>query len=376
MLPMTGPLAGLRVIEFAGIGPGPYACLLLAELGAEVIRVDRPSAGGLFDAEVLNRSRPTIAVDLKSPAGVETVLRLIEGADVVVEGLRPGVMERLGLGPEECLGRNPRLIYGRMTGWGQTGPLASAAGHDITYAALTGALHATGSADKPRNAVNLVADFGGGTLFLVMGILAAVFERGVSGRGQVVDAAMVDGAASLMTMVYGLQAAGLWQDRREANLLDGGAPFYDTYECADGKHVAVGALEHQFFAELMKHTGLSFEQWDVARWPEMRAALTEVFRSRTRDEWAAVFEGTDACVAPVLSLVEAPAHPHNVARGVFAPYRDGVAPRVAPVFSRTPALPPGEVHAAGQDTRTVLLAAGFGEAEVDALLEQGVVTQA
>jgi alpha-methylacyl-CoA racemase len=374
MLPMTGPLAGLRVIEFAGIGPGPYACLLLAELGAEVIRVDRPSAGGL-DAEVLNRSRPNIAVDLKSPAGVETVLRLIEGADVVVEGLRPGVMERLGLGPEECLARNPRLVYGRMTGWGQSGPLASAAGHDITYAALTGALHATGSADKPRNAVNLIADFGGGTLFLVMGILAAVFERGVSGRGQVVDAAMVDGAASLMTMVYGLQAAGLWQDRREANLLDGGAPFYDTYACADGRHVAVGALEHQFFAELMKHTGLSFEQWDVARWPEMRAALTEVFGSRTRDEWAAAFEGTDACVAPVLSLAEAPGHPHNVARGIFSPYRDGVTPRVAPVFSRTPALPPGEVRTAGQDTRTVLLAAGFGEAEVDALLEQGVVTQ-
>jgi alpha-methylacyl-CoA racemase len=374
MLPMTGPLAGLRVIEFAGIGPGPYACLLLAELGAEVIRVDRPSAGGL-DAEVLNRSRPNIAVDLKSPAGVETVLRLIEGADVVVEGLRPGVMERLGLGPEECLARNPRLVYGRMTGWGQSGPLASAAGHDITYAALTGALHATGSADKPRNAVNLIADFGGGTLFLVMGILAAVFERGVSGRGQVVDAAMVDGAASLMTMVYGLQAAGLWQDRREANLLDGGAPFYDTYACADGRHVAVGALEHQFFAELMKHTGLSFEQWDVARWPEMRAALTEVFGSRTRDEWAAAFEGTDACVAPVLSLAEAPGHPHNVARGIFSPYRDGVTPRVAPVFSRTPALPPGEVRTAGQDTRTVLLTAGFGEAEVDALLEQGVVTQ-
>jgi alpha-methylacyl-CoA racemase len=375
MLPMSGPLAGLRVIEFAGIGPGPYACLLLAELGAEVIRVDRPAAGGL-DAEVLNRSRPTIAVDLKSPAGVETVLRLIEGADVVVEGLRPGLMERLGLGPEECLARNPRLVYGRMTGWGQTGPLASTAGHDITYAALTGALHATGSADKPRNAVNLIADFGGGTLFLVMGILAAVFERGVSGRGQVVDAAMVDGAASLMTMVYGLQAAGLWQDRREANLLDGGAPFYDTYACADGKHVAVGALEHQFFAELMKHTGLSFEQWDMAAWPAMRTALTEVFGSRTRDEWAALFEGTDACVAPVLSLAEAPAHPHNIARGIFAPYREGVAPRIAPVFSRTPTLPPGEIHAAGQDTREVLLAAGFGAAEVDALLQQGVVTQA
>ncbi|WGL53092.1 CaiB/BaiF CoA-transferase family protein [Nocardioides sp. BP30] len=372
---MTGPLAGLRVIEFAGIGPGPYACLLLAELGAEVIRVDRPKAGGL-DTAALNRSRPNIAVDLKTPAGLEVVLRLIDDADVVVEGLRPGVMERLGLGPDACLERNPRLVYGRMTGWGQRGPLAERAGHDITYAALSGALHATGSAGKPRNAVNLVADFGGGTLFLVMGILAAIFERGVSGRGQVVDAAMVDGATSLMTMVYGMKADGMWQDRREANLLDGGAPFYDTYECADGKHVAVGALEHQFFAELMEGTGLEFDQFDIARWPQMRAALIETFRSRTRDEWAQVFDPTDACVAPVLSLEEAPAHPHNLARGLFAPYGGGQVPRIAPVFSRTPALPPGEVHVAGQDTRAVLRAAGFAEAEVEALLEQGAVTQA
>jgi len=371
---MTGPLAGLRVIEFAGIGPGPYACLLLAELGAEVIRVDRPK-GGSLDMPVLNRSRPNVAVDLKSPVGIETVLRLVETADIVVEGLRPGVMERLGLGPDICLQRNPRLVYGRMTGWGQTGPMADRAGHDITYAALSGALHATGSADKPRNAVNLVADFGGGTLFLVMGILAAIHERTMSGKGQVVDAAMVDGAASLMTMVYGMKADGLWHDRREANLLDGGAPFYDTYECADGKHVAVGALEGQFYAELMAGTGLDFEQYDFERWPEMRAALTATFKSKTRDEWTAIFESTDACVAPVLSLGEAPAHPHNIARGIFAPYGDGVAPRVAPVFSRTPAQQPGEVHVAGQDTRAVLIAAGFAEAEVDALLEQGAVAQ-
>lgn len=370
----TGPLAGLRVVEFAGIGPGPYACLLLAELGAEVIRVDRPKAGGL-DTAVLRRSRPSIAVDLKNPEGIEAVLRLIETADVLVEGLRPGVMERLGLGPDACLERNPRLVYGRMTGWGQSGPLADRAGHDITYAALSGALHATGSAAKPRQALNLVADFGGGTLFLVMGILAALHERTVSGHGQVVDAAMVDGAASLMTMVYGMKAEGLWQDQREANLLDGGTPFYDTYECADGKHVAVGALEHQFYAELMAGTGLDFDQFDMERWPELRAALTETFKSKTRDEWAAIFEGTDACVAPVLSLEEAPSHPHNVARGVFAPYRGGHAPRVAPVFSRTPALPPGEVHGPGQDTRQVLLAAGLGEAEVDALLERGAVVQ-
>jgi len=362
------------VIEFAGIGPGPYACLLLAELGAEVIRVDRPR-GNALDAAVLRRSRSSIAVDLKNPDGIEAVLRLVEGADIVVEGLRPGVMERLGLGPDDCLERNPRIVYGRMTGWGQSGPLADRAGHDITYAALSGALHATGSADKPRQAVNLVADFGGGTLFLVMGILAALHERTVSGHGQVVDAAMVDGAASLMTMVYGMKADGLWHDQREANLLDGGTPFYDTYECADGKHVAVGALEGQFYAELMAGTGLDFEQYDFARWPEMRAALTETFKSKTRDEWAEIFGSTDACVAPVLSLEEAPAHPHNVARGVFTPYGNGMAPRIAPVFSRTPTLPPGDVHAAGQDTRAVLLAAGFEEAEVEALLEQSAVVQ-
>ena len=372
--PLSGPLAGLRVIEFAGIGPGPYACLLLAELGAEVIRVDRPTSGGL-DTAVLRRSRPSIAVDLKNPAGIEAVLTLVETADVVVEGLRPGVMERLGLGPDVCLARNPRIVYGRMTGWGQEGPMAERAGHDITYAALTGALHATGSADKPRNAVNLVADFGGGTLFLVMGVLAALHERTVSGRGQVVDAAMVDGAASLMTMVYGMKAEGFWHDRREANLLDGGTPFYDTYECADGKHVAVGALEGQFFAELMAGTGLSFEQYDFARWPEMRAALTETFKSKTRDEWAEIFDPTDACVAPVLSLEEAPRHPHNVARGIFAPYRDGVAPRIAPVFSRTPALAPGEIRDAGQDTTQVLEKAGFAADEITTLLEAGAVVQ-
>jgi alpha-methylacyl-CoA racemase len=371
---MTGPLAGLRVIEFAGIGPGPYACLLLAELGAEVIRIDRPRASGL-DTAALNRSRPNLAIDLKNPAGVETALRLVESADVVVEGLRPGVMERLGLGPTACLERNPRLVYGRMTGWGQSGPMADRAGHDITYAALSGALHASGSADKPRNALNLVADFGGGSLFLVMGVLAAIFERGVSGKGQVVDAAMVDGASSLMTMIYGMKADGLWQDRREANLLDGGTPFYDTYECADGRHVAVGALEPQFYAELMKGTGLNFEQFDIARWPQMRAALSEAFKTRTRDEWAQIFDPTDACVAPVLSLEEAPTHPHNVARGIFAPYNNGQVPRVAPVFSRTPGLSPGEVREPGQDTRAVLLAAGFGEDEVEVLLAQGAVTQ-
>ncbi|GAA1970762.1 alpha-methylacyl-CoA racemase [Nocardioides panacihumi] len=373
---MTGPLAGLRVVEFAGMGPGPFAALMLAELGAEVIRIDRPGAVGSPARSVLGRSRPNVAVDLKSDRGRDVALRLIGSADVVVEGNRPGVMERLGLGPEKCLAVNPRLVYGRMTGWGQDGPLAQRAGHDITYAALTGALHATGGADKPRNSLNLVADFGGGAMFLVAGILAALFERTRSGAGQVVDAAMVDGVSALMTMVYGNHAVGRWEDRREANLLDGGTPYYDTYACADGRFVAVGALEPQFFAELMKGTGLDFEQHDRATWPAMRTALTEVFLTRTRDEWADAFEGVDACVAPVLSLVEAPQHPQLAKRGTFEPYADGHLPTVAPRFSRTPGAPPGEVHPVGHDSRAVLARNGFSDAEIDALIAARAVVQA
>ncbi|RHW28546.1 CoA transferase [Nocardioides immobilis] len=370
---MTGPLAGLRVLEFAGIGPGPFACLMLAELGAEVIRIDRPSAVGSPARSVLGRSRPNLAVDLKSPQGRDVVLRLIADADVVVEGNRPGVMERLGLGPQECRAANPGLVYGRMTGWGQVGPLAQRAGHDITYAALTGALHATGGVEKPRNALNLVADFGGGAMFLVSGILAALFERNRSGQGQVVDAAMVDGVSTLMTMVYGNHSVGRWEDRREANLLDGGTPYYDTYACAGGGFVAVGAIEPQFFAELMKGTGLDFEQQDRASWPAMRAALAETFLTRTRDEWAAVFEGVDACVAPVLSLAEAPRHPHLAARGIFEAYADGHLPLVAPRFSRTPGQAPGEIRPVGEDSRVVLGASGFSGDEIDTLIATGVV---
>jgi alpha-methylacyl-CoA racemase len=374
----AGPLAGLRVIELAGIGPAPYACMLLAELGAEVIRVERPGAVGSATAasEGLSRSRASVAVDLKSPRGREIVLRLVRDADVLIEGLRPGVTERLGVGPEDCFAVNERLVYGRMTGWGQDGPLALTAGHDITYAAITGALHATGSIGKPRNAVNLVADFGGGTMFLLLGILSALHERQTSGRGQVVDAAMVDGAASLMTMVYGMLNRGGWRDERESNLLDGGTPYYDTYECADGKHVAVGALEPQFFAKLMTGLELEFDQGDTDRWPEMRAAIAARFLERTRDEWAALFEETDACVAPVLSLAEAPLHRHMTARGVFAALEAGPEPRAAPVFSRTPAAAPGRVHATGEDTRSVLAAAGFDELEIDELIRAGVVRQA
>ena len=383
MQPPSGPLTGLRVVELAGLGPAPYACMLLAELGADVVRVDRPGGGSLIVApekDALNRSRPSVAVDLKSPGGRDVLLRLIDGADVLVEGLRPGVLERLGVGPDEALARNPRLVFARMTGWGQDGPLAQRAGHDINYLGLTGALHAIGPADRPVPPLNIGADFGGGSMFLIVGILAALFERGTSGRGQVVDAAMVDGASSLVTMIYGMLGAGLWRDRRAANLLDGGAPFYDTYACADGGHVAVGALEPQFYAALLEGLGLPDAlpgaQYDVAHWPEHRRRFTEAFASRTRDEWAAAFEGTDACVTPVLGLEEAPAHPHLAARGTFVE-QDGTAlPGPAPRFSRTPGAVRGAPRRPGADTRAVLSDWGFSADEVGELLAAGAVAEA
>jgi alpha-methylacyl-CoA racemase len=374
-----GPLVGLRVVELAGIGPGPYACMLLAELGADVIRVDRPVGTSVVAAptDTLTRSRRSVSVDLKRPEGREVALRLVDGADVLVEGFRPGVAERLGLGPEDCQARNPRLVYGRMTGWGQQGPLAHAAGHDITYAALTGALHATGSGAKPRQALNLVADFGGGSMFMVAGILAALHERQHSGLGQVVDAAMVDGVASLMTMAYGMHAAGDWVDRRESNLLDGGAPFYDTYRCADGKYVAVGALEPQFYAVLIERLGVTpdGEQHDRDQWPAMRKLFGDAFVRRTRDEWAEVFGDSDACVAPVLSLEEAPYHPQLRDRGVFREVGGGYEPRVAPRFSRTPGAEPTAPRRTGADSVTILTAAGLSDVEIDDLLESGVISQ-
>ena len=375
-----GPLAGLRVVELAGIGPAPFAALLLAELGADVVRVDRPGGGGPIASITagLNRSRPSIAVDLKHPDGLAVVRRLVDRADILIEGLRPGVTERLGLGPDDCLARNPRLVYGRMTGWGQEGPLAAAAGHDITYAAITGALHLVGGPDRPRVPVNVLADFGGGTLYLLVGVLAALQARERTGRGQVVDAAMVDGAASLVTMIYGMLGAGLWRDERAANLLDGGAPFYDTYRCADGRFVAVGALEPQFYAALLDGLGLDFAepQYDSAAWPAHRGVLEAAFATRTRDEWAEHFAGTDACVAPVLGLTEAPDHPHLRARGTFADTPTGPVPRVAPRFSDTPGLDPGPEPAPGADTTAYLLGHGFGRAEVDALLAGGAIAQA
>lgn len=377
--PLPGPLAGIRVVEFAGIGPAPFACLLLAELGAEVVRVDRPGGGGVAGAplEALNRSRPCVAIDLKSEDGRDLARRLVDRADVLVEGLRPGVMERLGLGPDECLARNPGLVYGRMTGWGQTGPLAERAGHDITYAAITGALHVCGTAEKPVPPVNVLADFGGGSLYLVAGVLAALLARIRTGEGQVVDAAMVDGAASLVTMVYGLFGAGAWVDRRQANLLDGGAPFYDTYECADGRWVAVGALEPQFFAQLVAGLGVTppGHQLDPATWPALRAAFAAAFAARDRAQWLAVFDGTDACVAPVLSLAEAPEHPHLRARGVFTEVDGVTQPRVAPRFSATPVPEPVAASGPGADSREVLAAWGLEAAEVDALIASGVVSE-
>jgi alpha-methylacyl-CoA racemase len=340
--PASGPLAGVRVVELGGIGPVPYAGMLLADLGADVLRVERDGGGIRHgEDELMLRGRRTLTLDLKNPADLAAVRRLVAAADVLVEGYRPGVAERLGLGPDECLTRNPRLVYARMTGWGQDGPLAARAGHDITYAAVAGALGAVGEPGrKPVPPLNLIADFGGGSLFLVIGVLAALLERSGSGRGQVVDAAMVDGVSSLLTMTYSWIAQGRWRDGvRGGNLLDGGAPYYDTYECADGGYIAVGALEPQFFATLVATLGWAEPipaQHDVAAWPQLRERLAATFRTKSRDEWAAIFDGVDACVAPVLTVAEAGRHPQLAARHtVIEP--DGVPqPAPAPRFSRTP----------------------------------------
>ena len=338
-----GPLHGVRIIELAGIGPGPFAGMLFADLGADVLRIERAGrALPIGDGDLLGRGRPAVAVDLKSPQGVALVLDLVEGADALIEGFRPGVVERLGVGPQPCLERNPRLVYGRITGWGQEGPLATRAGHDIDYIAVAGALGAFArEGERPVPPVNLVGDFGGGGMLLVVGVLAALLEVRGSGRGQVVDAAMVDGAALLMTMVYELRARGLWPGPAGTNLLDTGAPFYDVYTCQDGRHVAVGALEPQFYAALLEGLGLAGEelpsQHDRAGWPRLRRRFAEVFASRDRDAWAEHFAGTDACVAPVLDLEEAPRHPHIAARRTFLDGASGPRTAPAPRFSRTPA---------------------------------------
>jgi alpha-methylacyl-CoA racemase len=383
---MTGPLAGVRVVEMVGIGPCPFAAMMLADMGAEVIRIDRkavpgapnpfPMLGTRYD--VMARGRRSLALDLKQPAAREVVLRLLEKADIVIEGFRPGVMERLGLGPDVCQARNAALVYGRITGWGQHGPLAQAAGHDINYVALTGMLHAMGNADAPPTPpLNLVGDFGGGAMMLAFGVVCAVLEARKSGKGQVVDAAMTDGAALLGAMIYGFRAHGTWNDQRGANMLDGGAHFYDTYACADGKFVSIGAIEPQFYALLLKLTGIAdpaFDaQMDPAMWPSLSEKIAAVFLLRDRDGWCRLMEGTDVCFAPVLDMAEAPHHPHNVARGTFADIGGVVQPAPAPRFSRTqpeigilPALP-------GQHSAEVLKDWGWQEAEVTALAGQGVI---
>ncbi|MFG3249422.1 CaiB/BaiF CoA transferase family protein [Streptomyces sp. NPDC048187] len=338
-----GPLAGVRVVELAGIGPGPFAAMLLADLGADVVRVDRPDGPGLGidpGRDVTNRNKRSVVVDLKAPHGPDRVLDLAERADVLIEGYRPGVAERLGVGPADCHARNPRLVYGRMTGWGQQGPLAQRAGHDIGYIALTGALGMIGAPEEPPAVpANLLGDYAGGSLYLVVGVLAALHHARRTGTGQVVDAAIVDGTAHLSSMIHGMLAAGGWQDRRGANLLDGGCPFYGTYETADGRYMAVGALEPRFYAEFTRLLGLpdqAPDRADTARWPELRAAVAARFKSRTRDEWTAVFEGSDACTAPVLSLREAPHHPHLAARSTFTDHDGITQPAPAPRFSATP----------------------------------------
>ncbi len=383
---MSGPLAGIRVIEMVGLGPCPFAAMMLADMGAEVIRIDRkttPGAANPFPMlgtkyDVMARGRRSLALDLKQPAGRDTVLRLLDKADIVLEGFRPGVMERLGLGPQVCHARNPALVYGRVTGWGQSGPLAQAAGHDINYIALTGMLHAMGRPESPpAPPLNLVGDFGGGAMMLAFGVVCAVLEARKSGQGQVVDAAMTDGAALLGAMMYGFRSCGTWSDQRGANMLDGGAHFYDTYACADGKFISIGAIEPQFYALLLKLTGIDDPAFDAQMeptgWPALTDKFAAVFLTRSRDGWCTLLEGTDACFAPVLDMAEAPQHPHNIARGAFVDVGGVTQPAPAPRFSRTapqigitPALP-------GQHSAAVLKDWGWTLEEVAALEAQQVI---
>ncbi len=377
-----GPLSGVKIVEIAGIGPGPFAAMLLSDMGADVLRVDRAQQVGTDFAapnkEVLNRGRRSIGVDLKQPEGVETVMRLVEQADALIEGFRPGVAERLGIGPDACLARNPKLVFGRMTGWGQDGPYAQAAGHDINYIALAGALAHFGRAGgKPTPPINLVGDFGGGGMFLAFGVVCGILEARASGTGQVIDAAMVDGSATLMTMMWGLRSIGFWEDALGTNVLDTGAPFYDTYETADGKFVSVGALEPQFYAELLTRTGLVGDglpaQMDKAGWPLMRERLTELFNTKTRDEWCEILEHSDACFAPVLPMGEAAEHPHLKERGTIVEEYGVQQPAPAPRFSRTPGAIQGPPAWPGQHTDAALADWGFTADELANLRATGAV---
>ena len=376
-----GPLNGFKIIELAGIGPGPFCGMMLADMGAEVIRVERIAAAQATEApkDVLTRNRRSIAVDLKNPKGVETVLRLVEGADGLIEGFRPGVTERLGLGPEQCQARNPRLVYGRMTGWGQEGPMAQAAGHDINYISLAGALHAIGRpGERPVPPLNLVGDFGGGGMLLAYGMVCGLLEVTKSNEGQVIDAAMVDGTAALMAMFYSMSASGAFDTQRGTNLLDGGAHFYDTYETADGEHVSIGSIEPQFYALLMEKAGLDAEyfqpQMNKGRWGELKAKLTEVFLTKTQAEWCDIMEGSDVCFAPVLNLIDAAIHPHNVARNSYQEVAGVLQQAPAPRFSRTPAAEIQAPRVPGEDSALVLADFGLTATEVAQLTEQGVVS--
>jgi alpha-methylacyl-CoA racemase len=337
--PASGPLAGIRIVEFAGIGPGPFACMMLADMGAEVVTLDRADVKRNHKSSA-GRGRKVVEIDLKNKATVAQVLDLLEHADALIEGFRPGVMERLGLGPDVALERNARLVYGRMTGWGQEGPLAQAAGHDINYISVTGALAAIGPAEKPVPPLNLVGDFGGGALYIVVGVLAALLEAKTSGKGQVVDAAMCDGAASLMSMFFDFTAIGCWTEERESNFLDGGAHFYGVYQCACGNFISIGSIEPQFYALLRQLAGLSEPAFDTqmhrASWPSLKQRLVEIFKTKTRDEWCRIMEGTDVCFAPVLTMAEAPLHPHMAARRTFINRHGVTQPAPAPRFSRTP----------------------------------------
>ena len=383
VLVMNGPLSGLMIVELAGIGPGPFAGMLLSDMGATVIRVERSQAvrGGdpaTPPKDVTNRGRLSIGVDLKNPDGVEVVMRLVDKADGLFEGFRPGVTERLGLGPESCLARNPKLVYGRMTGWGQTGPYAQAAGHDINYISLAGALEPIGRVGQaPVPPLNLVGDFGGGGMFLAFGMVCGILEAHRSGKGQVVDAAMVDGAATLMTMFHAFTAMGAWRPERGTNLLDTGAHFYDVYECADGTYVSLGSIEPQFYAELRRLAGLDDAVWDPqmdrSQWPALKEKLQVVFRTKTRAEWCALMEHSDVCFAPVLSIAEAPKHPHNVARSTFVEVAGVTQPAPAPRFSRTVPVISSPPSHPGQHTTAVLSLAGFDAADIDRLHLSGAV---
>ncbi len=368
-----GPLKGLKILEMAGIGPGPFCAMMLADMGADVIRIDRlKQKGSGHRANVLNRGRRSIALDLKNPAAIETVLRLVEQADALIEGFRPGVMERLGLGPDICLQRNPKLIFGRMTGWGQNGPLAQAAGHDINYISVAGALGAMGYSDRPPSPpLNLVGDFGGGAMYLLTGVLAALLERNSSGQGQVIDAAMTDGTASLLSPFYGLMAMGMWTTDRHSNKLDGAAHYYGSYECSDGNYISIGSIEPQFYALLLDKCEIEDEEFlaqhDQQGWPILREKLTALFRTKTRSEWCELMEGTDVCFAPVLDLGEAPGHPHNIARGTYIDIDGVTQPAPAPRFSRTQSEVQSQAAMVGEHTEQILADWGYDESEIEQL---------